>query len=303
MKPLRSRLPPPNALVAFEAVARLLSFTAAARELGVSQAAASRQVRNLEDHLGLSLFRRERRRVFLTPAGEQLQRSVEGGLNQIADSADALRTASRPNQLTVSTTIAFSAFWLMPRLFAFHADHPAWELNLITSDVPQDWAAPGVSASIVFVDEDRPGYRSDELFGEEVLVVARPDYFGDRPGPERPEALLGETLLHLDSDLASWWSWPVWLSRHGVALDKPPRGPHFNNYSNIIQAALDGTGIALGWRRLVEPQLQAGRLVPVMEARVLPKESYRLLMPERSIRDPKADAFRSWLLAEAAKDW
>ena len=303
MKSLRSRLPPPNALVAFEAVARLLSFTAAARELGVSQAAASRQVRNLEDHLGVALFRRERKRVFLTPAGEQLQRSVEAGLYQIADSADALRSSVGPNRLTVATTIAFSAFWLMPRLFAFHASHPSWELNLITSDVPRDWVGPGISASIVFVDEDWPGYRTDRLFGEEVIAVARPGYFKDRPAPERPEALLGETLLQLDSDLVSWWSWPVWLKRCGVTPQRPLQGPHFNNYTNTIQAALDGTGISLGWRRLVEPQLRAGRLLPVTDAKVVPEESYRLLMPDSAANNPKALAFRDWLLAEAAKDW
>ena len=303
MKPLRSRLPPPNALVVFEAVARLLSFTAAARELGVSQAAASRQIGNLESHLGLALFRRERKRVFLTGPGEQLQRAVEAGLYQIADAADALRSSVRPEQLTVATTIAFSAFWLMPRLFAFHAAHPVWELNLITSDAPRDWAAEGVLVSVVFGGEDWPGYRVEPLFGEEVLPVARPDYFKGRAAPESPEDLLGETLLQMESEQISWWSWPAWLERSGVSVTRALPGSHFNNYTMAIQAALDGVGIALGWRRLVEPHLRAGRLVPVTKARVIPEESYRMLSPEAALGDGKALAFRGWIAAEAAKDW
>ncbi len=303
MKPLRLRLPPPNALVVFEAVARLLSFTAAARELGVSQAAASRQVRNLEEHLGLALFRRERKRVYLTGPGEQLQRAVEAGLYQIADAADALRTAIRPEQLTVATTIAFSAFWLMPRLFAFHAAHPVWELNLMTSDAPRDWAAEGVSVSVVFGDADWPGYRAERLFGEEVLPVARPGYFKQRPPPREPAALLGETLLQMDSELISWWSWPEWLRRNGVAVPGKLTGPHFNNYSIAIQAALDGAGVALGWRRLVEPLLRDGRLLPVTAARVAPGESYWLLSPEAALEDARTEAFRGWISAEAAEDW
>lgn len=307
MKSLRSRLPPPNALVVFEAVARLLSFTAAARELGVSQAAASRQVQNLEAHLGLALFRRERKRVSLTGPGEQLRRAVEAGLNQIADAAEALRPAGRPDRLTVATTIAFSAFWLMPRLFGFHAAHPVWELNLITSDAERDWAAEGVSVSVVFGAGEAPGYRVEPLFGEQVLAVAHPDHFAGRPIPERPEALLGETLLQMDSDQVSWSSWPDWLRRCGVAASERLPGPRFNNYTIAIQAALDGGGIALGWRRLVEPLLRAGRLVPVTEARVVPAETYRMLSPEAGPTspwaNPRAAAFRGWLAAEAAKDW
>lgn len=303
MKALRARLPPPNALVAFEAVARLLSFTAAARELGVSQAAASRQIRNLEEHLGLALFRRERKRVFLTGPGEQLQRAVEAGLYPIADAADALRATVRPERLTVATTISFSAFWLMPRLFGFHAAHPVWELNLMTSDAPRDWAGEGVSVSIVFGGEDWPGYEVAPLFGEEVLPVARPGYFKDRPAPEAPAALLEETLLQMESEQISWWSWRDWLARCGVAVTGKLQGPHFNNYTIAIQAALDGAGIALGWRRLVEPLLREGRLVPVTAARVAPSERYRLLSPEAALTDPKTQAFRRWILAEAAKDW
>lgn len=303
MKALRSRLPPPNALVVFEAVARLLSFTAAARELGVSQAATSRQVQNLEEHLGLELFRRERKRVFLTGPGEQLQRAVDAGLYQIADAADALRASIRPEQLTVATTIAFSSFWLMPRLFAFHAAHPVWELNLMTGDGPRDWAAEGASISVVFGEDDWPGYRVERLFGEEVLPVARPGYFKDRPAPQRPEELLGETLLQMESEQISWWSWRDWLARCGVVHSGKLPGSHFNNYTIAIQAALDGAGIALGWRRLVEPQLRAGRLLPVTDARVAPEEGYWLLSPEAAVADAKATAFRNWIRAEAAKDW
>lgn len=305
MKSLRSRLPPPNALVVFEAVARLLSFTAAGRELSVSQAATSRQIANLERHLGVALFHRVRRRVTLTEAGEQFRAAVDLGLNHIAAAAEGLPRPGDDGGLAVATTIAFSTYWLMPRLVGFHAAHPGFQLNLITSDSPRDWGAEGVRLAVEFAGpaDGRPGYRATRLFGDEILAVARPGYFDGRPRPQRPGELLAETLLHFEGEPDYWPDWPEWLARCGIAVPERLPGPHFTTYTITIQAALDGRGVALGWRRLLAPELDAGRLEPVTDGRVVPEGRYLLLTQEAALEDPALGAFRDWLLAEAAADW
>jgi DNA-binding transcriptional LysR family regulator len=303
MNSLRTRLPPTNALVAFDAVARHLSFTQAARELGVSQAAASRQVRLLEDHLGVALFSRAKKRVRLTSAGQQLHQAVAMGLGHIASTAEALRRDRTSRALTVATSLAFSAFWLMPRLPAFHAAYPALELRLSTSDAEADWYADDVDVAVVFGPNALGGWISEALFGDEVIAVCRPDYFGARGLPEAVSALREETLLQIDSPYHSWITWPDWLARNGASLDRPPRGPRFNNYSIAVQAALDGQGLALGWRRLIAPLLREGRLAQVTAGRVRPPDAYVLLIQERGSQDRRVGAFRDWILGEARQDW
>ena len=303
MKRLRNRLPPTNALVTFEAVARHLSFTHAARELGVSQAATSRQVRLLEDHLGVVLLDRARKRVRLTAAGQQLREAVAMGLGHIASVADGLRQERRGRALTVATSLAFSAFWLMPRLPAFHAANPALELRLSTSDSEADWYDDDVDVAVVFGPQTVSGWYRETLFGDQVIAVCRPDYFGARGLPPSVQALQEETLLQIESPYVSWFSWPDWFARNAAPLRRDPRGPRFNNYTIAIQAALDGQGLALGWRRLIAPLLRDGRLIQVTSASVTPDDAYVLLIPERAGEDRRVRAFRNWILREAREDW
>lgn len=305
MTSLRNRLPPTNALVTFEAVARHLGFTAAARELGVSQAATSRQVRLLEDHLGVALFSRAGKRVRLTAAGERLQQAAAMAFGHLAGTVEELRRERRPKALTVATSIAFASFWLMPRLAAFHAAYPELELRLATSDGEADWFAEDVDAAVVFGPPGRRGLAGESLFGDQVVAVCRPGYFGTRTAPRTAAELQDEVLLQMESPHSSWLSWSDWLARCGAPLSpggRGPRGPRFNAYTITMQAALDGRGLALGWRRLIEPHLQDGRLVRVTEAVVVPDETYMLVMPERR-KSPGLQAFQDWILAEARADW
>ena len=303
MKSLRARLPPTNALVTFEAVARHLSFTQAARELGVSQAATSRQVRLLEDHLGVVLLNRARKRVRLTPAGQQLLQAVAMGFGHIATVAEDLRRERSGRALTVATSLAFSAFWLMPRLPAFHAAYPTLELRLSTSDSEADWYAEDVDVAVVFGPQMGSGWLSEVLFGDQVIAVCRPDYFGARALPQSVTELQEETLLQMESPNISWFSWPDWFARNAAPLRRDPRGPRFNNYTIALQAALDGQGIALGWRRLIAPQLGDGRLIQVTPGSVTPDDDYALLIPEPAGEDRRIRAFRNWILGEARRDW
>ena len=303
MSGFRNKLPAPGALIMFEAVARRLSFTAAARELGVSQAATSRQVRILEDHLGLRLFRRDGRQIRLTEAGEELFQAVAMGLGHIAGAVDALRARRRGNDLTVATSIAFSAFWLMPRLAAFHAAHSELELRLQTSDSQADWLADNVDVAVAYGLGAQPGFEAEPLFGDRIFPVAAPDYFGARSAPRSAEALLAETLLQHDTENPSWITWPGWFVQAGVEAGRSLRGPHFNNYVLMIQAAQDGQGVGLGWQRLVEPLLRAGNLQRVGDVAVAADGGYAVFYPERRRRDPKVEAFRAWIKRQAAEDW
>lgn len=301
MSDLRSRLPSPGALIAFEAVARRLSFTRAAGELGISQAAVSRQVRILEDHLGgVLLLNRSRRQVRLTPAGEQLFDSVAMGLNHIAGVADTLRRSQRDRSLTVATSIAFSTFWLIRHLARFHNAHPQIEVRLITSDAQADWHHDDVDAAVVYGRGDAPGARAYRLFSDEIIAVAHPDLFAGRsPGV----ADLAEApLLHQDSPHETWLTWPQWLRRNGAAAPAQLRGPRFTNHPIVMQAARDGHGVALGWRHLIAPDLAGGDLVRVTDGVVVPDEAYFLLVPDRLVDDRKVRAFRDWIVTEIARD-
>jgi DNA-binding transcriptional LysR family regulator len=303
MSYLRGRLPPTNALVTFEAVARHLSFTAAARELGVSQAATSRQVKNLEDHLALRLFDRDRRGTRLTPAGEQLYLAVSMAFSHIAGTTDRLRRDARGTSLTVATSVAFSTFWLMPRLGDFHARHPDLELRLVTSDDEADWVADDVDIAVVFGGTTRAGVTSQQLFGDEVMAVCHPNYLAARPGPTSFDDLSDETFLHTDFKHPSWLSWQQWLAACGIEGERKLSGPHFNSYAITLQAALDGRGIALGWRRLIGPYLEDGRLVQAAVEVLVPEGGYDLVIPEAPAATKATRAFGDWILAEAARDW
>jgi DNA-binding transcriptional LysR family regulator len=303
MSYLRRRLPPTNALVTFEAVARHLSFTDAARELGVSQAATSRQVRNLEEHLAVRLFDRGRGRTRLTPAGEQLYHAVSMAFSHIANTTDRLRRDGRGSSLTVATSVAFSTFWLMPRLGDFHARHPDLELRLVTSDHETDWFAEDVDIAVVFGGTDRLGSKSLSLFGDQVIAAGHPEYGKGRPGAMSLTDLAGEALLHTESEHPTWLSWQRWLEACGARTDRKLSGPHFNSYTITLQAALDGRGIALGWRRLIDRYLQEGRLVQVASEVLVPDGTYALVMPEASAATKAARAFRDWIVRQAEQDW
>lgn len=302
MKGLRRELPPPTSLVVFEAVARHLSFTAAAGELGVSQAATSRQVRILEDHLGVQLFHRTKRQVRLTPAGEQLHASVTMGFGHILTSVRALREGTAGSALTLATSLAFSTFWLIPRIGRFHATHPDIELRLVTSDSESDWLADRVDAAVIFGPGRYPGFAATPLFSDEVVAMTGASAFAEgRYGGA--EALLDAPLLHLEQPYKSWISWEDWFARCGITVPGPLAGRRYNNYAMVHQAARDGVGIALGWRRLIGPELRSGALVEVVPERVVPVESYHLLVPESRQDNDRIKAIRDWIVEEGKRDW
>jgi len=302
MESLRKRLPPTKALVVFEATARHLSFTRAAEELHLTQAAVSRQIRLLEQDLGVLLFNREKRAVHLTPEGQRLKRTVAMALGHIAETAVALRQIHNVPHINLHTTTAFGALWLMRRIGRFRAAWPDIQLRLVSSDDEIDLLNGNIDLSISYGEgeADWPGVDAHRLLEDELFPVCSPAFRRGLPRQFSLQELPGQPLLHLESVEPTWMSWSTWFRYMDVDAEDAFPGTSFNNYLVILQAAQEGQGIALGWRQLVQPFLDAGQLVrPIPES--LPADSayYLLVQPGSLELRPELQNVHDWLLQEA----
>ena len=292
---LRSKLPPPNSLVMFEAAARHLNFTKAAKELHVTQAAVSRQIQLLEDHLGVELFRRLPRDLQLTPAGHRFHGAVTMGLEHIANTAAELRRMRRGDEVTISTSVTFASYWLMSRVAKFRATNPEVELRLVASAPVSDLAAAGIDLAVRYGKGGWPGVEAIHLMDNEVFPVCAPGYLKERT-LVGPADLLGETLLHLLEYDRNWVTWDAWLRAVGVDQPAVKRGLQFDNYLVLIQAALDGQGMALGGGRLADDLLARGALVRPIDTTLRSDRGFYLLLPSGVPPSEPVVRFRDWIL-------
>lgn len=299
MATLRSKLPPANSLVVFEAAARCLNFTRAASELSVTQAAVSRQINTLEDHLGTPLFRRLHRGLRLTREGQRLQKAVTMGLEHIANTAVDIRRMRGEAEVTVSTSVSFASYWLMSRVAKFRAAHQDVELRLVASAPVSDLAVAGIDLAVRYGTGRWPGVEAIHLLDNEIFPVCAPDYLAGRRALNNPADLVNETLLHLAEFDHNWVTWEVWLRALGVEEAPEKRGLEFDNYLVLIQAALDGQGVALGGGRLADDFLARGALVRPIEATLRSDRAFYLLTPAGAPLSPPAALFRDWILYEA----
>ena len=301
MTGLRNRLPPANGLVVFEAAARHLNFTRAAAELSVTQAAVSRQIQGLEAHLGVILFHRGHRSLKLTRDGARLHKAVTMGLEHIADTAAEIGRVRNPWEVTVSSSVTFASYWLMSRVAKFRAAHPEVELRLVASAPVSDLVSAGIDLAVRYGRGAWPGTEAIHLLDNEIFPVCAPSYLNGRPPLGAPAELLGETLLHLVEYDRNWVTWESWLRAFGVEQAPAGRGLEFDNYLLLIQAALDGQGIALGGARLAEDFLARGALVRPVEATLGSERAFHLVIPAQAPLSPAAALFRDWILAEAKR--
>jgi len=268
MSRLSRQLPPLAALLPFEAAARHESFTRAAAELHLTQAAISRQIRALEDDLGTRLFTRSHRAVRLTEAGQQLARSIGHGLETIASTADRLRSKADNDDIVLLAEIYFAMYWLIPRLPAFHASHPDIRLRVNASTQPLTYAEE--SFDLALQCSTRPAGALEPLFSvpDAVFPVCSPSVAV--AGSLTLTELMTCPMLHCRDDPQDGWvSWREWLAAVGSA-EQAPSGLVFDNYQVVLQAAVMGQGVGLGWGRGVEYLLSTGQLVrPVAEQLVM----------------------------------
>ena len=302
MEALRRALPPVNALVVFEAAARHLNFTHAASELGVSQAAVSRQISLLEDDLGIMVFERLHRTLRLTRDGIRLQQAVTMGLEHIANTAAAIRRIRKPGEVTVSTSVTFASYWLIGRLAKFRSAYPAIDVRLVASAPVRDLVVAGIDVAVRYGSGNWPGVTATHLFDNDIWPICAPEYLKQRPALKRPQDLLHETLIHLDRYDNNWVTWHQYFETFGVA--GKPAGPasSYDNYMMLLQAALRGQGIALCGARLAEDFVRHGTLVrPVPHAMTSDKAFY-LIAPADVTMSHSARLVRDWLIEEARGD-
>ncbi len=297
---LRRSLPPLDPLVAFEAASRHGSFTRAAQELALSQAAVSQRIRQLEDHLGTPLFVRANRRVQLTAAGRSLQHAAAPALRQIALASEDIRERTSGDRLSIGADQSIATLWLMPHLSRFR-DQADQELSIrvVASDKDSECLSDDIELAILHGDGTWPGHDSALLFSEEVFPVCAPSYLMDNPPVFSPDHLPEHPLLELDDLHWDWMNWRGWLSAVGVH-ERIKREPlRINSYPLIIQEAKAGRGIALGWRHLIDSDLAAGHLVRPVSDKVRTDLGYYLLWPSSHALDQLAAEFRDWLIRMA----
>jgi len=292
------RVPPLNALKAFEAAARHESFTRAAEELAVTQGAISHQVKGLETRLGLKLFAREAQRLVITDAGREYLEVVRDALDRIAIGTERLLQRQNSGVLTVSTSPNFAAKWLVHRLGRFATAHPEIDLRVSATLHHVDFAQEDIDLAVRHSDGNEPGLDVTRLCTEELFPVCSPKLLDGPRAIREPSDLAHQTLLHLD-DRNDWSKWLDAAGFNGVDLS---RGPVLNQASMILDAAVDGQGVALARTGLAAHDLITGGLVRPFSLALPVSYAYWIVCPKAAAELAKIKTFRSWLLAEAADD-
>ncbi|MGF1553726.1 MAG: transcriptional regulator GcvA [Paracoccaceae bacterium] len=295
---MHGRLPPLTALRAFEAAARHLSFARAAEELHVTPAALSYQIRTLEDHLGMPVFRRLNRAVELTEAGRALAPRASQGFAALQEGVRAVERLREGAALTITAGPAFTAKWLAPRFFRFAQAHPEIELRFVASLRLLDFDRDGVDAAIRFGLDAPAGLYAETLIDEFVVPVAAPEVARRIHGPED---VARAPLFHDDSIafLLPSLGWPAWFEAAGLgARPEAMRGSRFSNADHAIDGAMEGDGLALARASLAERDLAAGRLeAPLSLALALPGR-FRFVCKPGAEHDPRIRTFLDWMREE-----
>ena len=294
-----------RSLRTFEAAGRHLNFTRAAEEVGLTPAAVSHQIKELEDQLGLALFTRTSRSIQLTPGGALLLEAAAESLDLLRRAAVRARRLSRSaEQLRVSLTARFATHWLLPRLPAFSALHPGLKLSFDVSDELRDFAVDDIDLAIRFGSGHYPGLRAERLFDTLIVPVCCPSLLTDGPPLREPRDLLAHTLCFVDCETegAPWPDWARWMTAAGVEDFDASNCVAFDDTSHVVQAVLEGGAVGLADRALVSRELEQELLVQPFELGVPVAENYayNLVYPQASADDPRVTAFRDWILEEMA---
>jgi LysR family glycine cleavage system transcriptional activator len=296
-------LPALSQLHTFEAVGRWLSFTIAADELCLTQSAVSRQIKALEESVGCALFHRKHRAIELTTDGRQLFEAVTRGLNEIMHCVGELRATQDAPQITVAASVAFSYYWLMPRLERFSELFPAIDLRILATDQKVDLTKGEADVAVLFGEGDWDVLETRLLFGERVYPVCSPGYLRAHPDLKTPQDLLAQTLLHLDGGGNIWGGvdWVIWLAKQGVTSHPLRKGIRLNSYPMALQGAEAGRGVALGWSYITDAMLADGRLICPVDKVLETRNFYHIGATKGRMQDPSVCHFFDWILKEVAQ--
>lgn len=289
-------LPPMNSIVVFEVAARHQSFTQAADELHVTQGAVSRQIRLLEEYLGKELFFRANRKISLTPTGLQYYQSIYGALINIAQATGDIKKWRGDRQVTVATTHAMAALWLLPKVAPFQQEEGI-DLRILAIDNIVDLHSMDCDVALFYCRVPPAGMKVTPLFPEEVFPVCSPSYLKQFSDDRSLEKIFGGTLLNLDEARKDWMTWPEWFNKVGYPTITPKNKVNINNYTMLLQAAINGQGIALAWGSLVDDYLKSGALVRPIDTVLRTSENFYMLEPlEQHRTSAGVTKFREWLL-------
>ena len=296
-----SRLPPLDLLASFEAAARHLSFTRAGAERFVTQSAMSRQIRALEDDLGVALFRRRHRALALTDEGRQLQSACVSMLAQLRSTVTELRLPSQRNVLSLSTTPGLAALWLIPRLPSFTKAHPGVDVRLDASLQTRNLQDEGFDLAIRYGPVGAT--EGTQLFGEAMQPVCSPKLLRAGPPLKSPADLRSHTLLQITSVEKPGMplEWDPWLEAVGLSDLQPAAMLSFSNYGEAIAAALAGQGVAIGRRPLIDALLKSRKLVAPFKDAASSMRAYFLIVEPSARARPAVRDLERWLFDEAAK--
>jgi LysR family glycine cleavage system transcriptional activator len=312
------RLPPLNALRVFEAAARHLSFKDAAAELHITQAAVSHQVKSLEEYLGVQLFRRSARKVELTDAARACLPRLREGFDALAAAVEMIRSRGDETELVITAPPVFTARWLMPRLADFARKQPKIDVRVVANSrmvdsgsldspvyIGTDPRSDTSGVEIHLGQGDYPQHRADRLFEVRMVLVASPELIDGEPPLREPADLARHVLLHDDAMeiVANGDAWRKWLEAAGVAEQVDgSRGPRFSSNILSLEAASQKLGVALALRPLIDADLASGRLRQPFDIEMNPRSAYYLVSTEVIAERPAVQAFRQWLLKQAAAE-
>jgi LysR family glycine cleavage system transcriptional activator len=286
-------LPPLNALRAFEAAARHLSFTRAAEELHVTQAAVSHQVKALEERVGVKLFRRLTRGLLLTEDGHALLPDLRDAFDRLAQAVDRIGRQGGQGTLTISLLTTFALGWLVPRLPRFQEAHPSIDVRLTTTARLIDFAVEDVDVAVRYGTGGWPGLRCDKIFDDVVTPLCNARF---KERLRKPADILNVPLLHEQYE----HDWRTWFRAAGISAGQLKKGPIFDSTRVAMEAAIAGVGVAAGAPFLFKAELATGQLHQPFDLVVPNGKGYWLVSPEATSERPKIKALRDWMLAEAA---
>ena len=298
MKILRTLLSNSNSLIVFVTAARYLNFTHAGKALGMKQASVSYFIKQLEINLGVVLFHRQHRKVQLTQIGERLYQDVSAGLTFLQHGVERTQQHLREDHVTISTSTAFASYWLLPRMMAFRSEHPDIDLRIQTTDKDIELSEESISLGIRLGHGKWQQYDCLPLYKEEIYLVAKSNYFDPQNLPQFPQDLLSQQLIHLDEPFRTRLSWKDLFDSLSLDYSVVPEGLWLNDYALVIQAALEGQGIALGWRHIVERLIDSGLLVKVFNESFNSTNSFYLIWEKYKPLNEKSQRVRDWMLEQ-----
>jgi LysR family transcriptional regulator, glycine cleavage system transcriptional activator len=293
-----ARMPSLDLLRGFVAVGRRMSITLAAEDLCLTQSAVSRQIRTLEDMFGVKLLIRGHRSIAFTGEGDRLFRSANSAIQQLQDAVGAIRINGARQPVTITCTIGIAGLWLLPRLRAFQQDHPGVDVRISATDRVEDLRGDGIDLAIRYCAQETASEGAERLFGEMVAPVAHPSL--GLSLLDSPRTLARQCLLEFDGPNFPWLKWQEWLTSQGWASAKPASTLRFNQYDQVISAAIAGQGIALGRLKLLGPMLSDGRLRVLTGRHAGPTTSYAYwLIKARSKPRPDVLTTAQWISFQA----